>query len=196
MCSTIGSTPGVADKTATAEDNDVSPLPQTGNTERRATSQPSPVCPKEADSEKSLLPLASRARQLSAIQQQRYLHLLTRGASPLAACVQLGISVLDVEQTVQHCAIFQQRVRQAHVLLSQNVAAALYRSAMEGSVPAQTLYLKNQPPPDWQTAASDESNDNPYNKMTHDELIALARTSGLLWPTEKSPGADPTAVAD
>jgi hypothetical protein len=167
-----------------------------GEPQERLSSHPSPVSTNDDDAGSSLLPLSSRARQLSAAQQQRYLHLLTRGASPAAACLQLGISVLDVEQTIEHNPIFQQRVRQAKVLLSQNVAAALYRSAMEGSVPAQTLFLKNQPPPNWQPAEPDESTDNPYNNLTYDELIAFARASGLDRPTEDPPATDPPAVAD
>ena len=34
-------------------------------------------------------------------------------------------------------------------VLSQNVAAQLYQTAMKGSVTAQTFYLRNQPPPEW-----------------------------------------------
>ena len=44
---------------------------------------------------------------------------------------------------------FRNRIDQIHNVLSQNVAAALYRSAMEGSVSAQTFFLKNCPPPEW-----------------------------------------------
>ena len=44
---------------------------------------------------------------------------------------------------------FQSRLTRSQQTLSQNVAAALYRSAMEGSVAAQTFYLRHLPPPEW-----------------------------------------------
>ncbi|MBX3439647.1 MAG: hypothetical protein KF861_19315, partial [Planctomycetaceae bacterium] len=97
-----------------------------------------------------LFPTASHAKRLVPAAQESYLHLLTRGASPAAACGQIGMSVLDVLATIEQDEAFRLRLEQVNVLLSQNVAAALYRSAMEGSVSAQTFFLKNQPPPNWQ----------------------------------------------
>ncbi|MGE0378147.1 MAG: hypothetical protein AB7I48_22660 [Planctomycetaceae bacterium] len=125
-----------------------------------------------------------------------YLHLLTRGASPAAACGQLGVSVLDVLATIEQDDAFHRRLEQVNVLLSQNVAAALYRSAMEGSVSAQTFFLKNQPPPNWQPDESDESADCPLDRMSDDELVAFCRASGIDWPSETAAGTDPPAVAD
>ncbi len=125
-----------------------------------------------------------------------YLNALTRGASPAAACGQLGVSVLDVLATIEKAEPFRKRLDQVNVLLSQNVAAALYRSAMEGSVSAQTFFLKNQPPPNWQPGDAGESTDDPFQKMTDDELLAFCRASGIDWPSETAAGTDSPAVAD
>ena len=86
---------------------------------------------------------------LSRTSQTAYLMFLTRGASPAAACQSLGCSIFSVLRTLQEDDDFAAKIDQANRLLSQNVAAALYRSAMQGSVSAQTFYLKNRPPPDW-----------------------------------------------
>jgi len=125
-----------------------------------------------------------------------YLNALTRGASPAAACGQFGVSVLDVLATIEQVEPFRKRLDQVNVLLSQNVAAALYRSAMEGSVSAQTFFLKNQPPPNWQPGDAGEPTDDPFQKMTDDELLAFCRASGIDWPSETAAGTDSPAVAD
>ena len=44
---------------------------------------------------------------------------------------------------------FRTRATVVSDVLSQNVAAQLYQTAMKGSVTAQTFYLRNQPPPEW-----------------------------------------------
>lgn len=124
------------------------------------------------------------------------MQLLTRGASPAAACGQLAVSVLDVLATIELDEAFRQRLEQVNVLLSQNVAAALYRSAMKGSVSAQTFFLKNQPPPNWQPGEREELTDDPLNRMSDDELVAFCRASGIDWPSEGASGADPPPVAD
>ncbi len=85
----------------------------------------------------------------SAELQAEYLQLLARGASPAAACMQLNLPVMSVLNQITTDETFRSRLDQIHNVLSQNVAAALYRSAMEGSVSAQTFFLKNCPPPEW-----------------------------------------------
>lgn len=125
-----------------------------------------------------------------------YLHVLTRGASPAAACGQVGVSALDVLATIEQDQAFSERLDQVTVLLSQNVAAALYRSAMEGSVSAQTFFLKNQPPPNWHQSQASEAADDPFSRMSDDELLAYCRASGIDWPTETAAGTDPPAVSD
>src|SRR5690606_9307466 len=103
---------------------------------------------------------------------------------------------LDVLATIEQDEAFRERLDQVNVLLSQNVAAALYRSAMEGSVSAQTFFLKNQPPPNWQQSQSTEATDDPFNRMSDEELLDFCRASGIDWPTETEAGTDPPAVAD
>lgn len=63
--------------------------------------------------------------------------------------MQLNLSVTVVLNRITTDETFRDRLDQIHNVLSQNVAAALYRSAMEGSVSAQTFFLKNCPPPEW-----------------------------------------------
>lgn len=92
--------------------------------------------------------------EFTAALQDEYLHLLSRGASPAAACLQLNLPVTVVPNHINTNANFRDRLDQIHDVLSQNVAAALYRSAMEGSVSAQTFFLKNCPPPEWPAVGS------------------------------------------
>jgi hypothetical protein len=106
-------------------------------------------------------------------EQQKYLLLLSRGASPASACLQLKIALPVVSATLEHDLAFQKLFQRVNELLSQNVAAALYRSAMEGSVSAQTFYLKNRPPPEWPgllNVSAPEAED-----LTDDELVASFR---------------------
>ncbi len=95
-------------------------------------------------------------------------------ASPAAACVQLNLSVTVVLNCITTDETFRDRLDQIHNVLSQNVAAALYRSAMEGSVSAQTFFLKNCPPPEW---PGDEAQrltiDDGLDELSDDELRRL-----------------------
>ena len=107
-------------------------------------------------------------------QQQAYLQFLAKGASPAGACTQLGISLASVAVTIDADDGFRMLLSRVNELLSQNVAAALYRSAMEGSVSAQTFYLKNRPPPEWPEAVPHHDAD-PLDDLTDDELIIQFR---------------------
>ncbi len=107
-------------------------------------------------------------------QQQEYRKLLANGGSPAGACLKMGIDLSDVAVTMERSELFCRELARVQELLSQNVAAALYRSAMEGSVSAQTFYLKNRPPPEW----PDPSDDNSaalIGNLTDDELITQFR---------------------
>jgi len=116
---------------------------------------------------------------MDVLQQQLYLTLLTKGASPAAACAQMGIPLPLVASTLEADEGFRQLFDRVHELLSQNVAAALYRSAMEGRVSAQTFYLKNKPPPEW---PHDDglSDSNTPSEMTDDELLDQYRQNQSL----------------
>ncbi|MFG0295991.1 MAG: hypothetical protein ACF8PG_08810 [Maioricimonas sp. JB045] len=107
---------------------------------------------------------------------------MLRGASPAAACLQLGLPVGNVLRTMEQQPEFRERQRQVRELLSQNVAAALYRAAMEGSVSAQSFYLKNQPPPEWPQL--DEADSDIDDRMSNDELLDRCRAAGLAVPPE------------
>lgn len=125
-------------------------------------------------------------------EQMTYLQLLSRGASPAAACLQLGFGLPVVATTIEQDQAFQSLLARVNELLSQNVAAALYRSAMEGSVSAQTFYLKNRPPPEWPTL---NSNDSPtaIEELTDDELIVQFRKAAPALLAQLAPGDYPQA---
>ncbi len=109
------------------------------------------------------------------------LNLLIRGASPALACAQLGLS-LDDFHTWLADESFRQQLEQSQQTLSRNVAAALYRSAMEGSVSAQTFYLKHLPPPEWPLTEPAETPDNPLHQLSDDELLERCRAHGIDLP--------------
>ncbi|WP_437229944.1 hypothetical protein SH661x_001702 [Planctomicrobium sp. SH661] len=104
-------------------------------------------------------------------QRESFLLLLARGASPSGACKELNISLVTVAELIEQDEEFRKLLARVNELLSQNVAAALYRSAMEGKVTAQTFYVKNWPPPDW-SRAEDDPLSRQLNDLTDDELIA------------------------
>jgi len=90
---------------------------------------------------------------LNEAEQAEYLSLLGRGASPAVACRQLLVELDELAITLEEFPRFAARVRRVTELLSQNVAAALYRSALEGNVTAQSCYLRHVTPPEWLNAA-------------------------------------------
>ncbi len=106
--------------------------------------------------------------------QYSYITLLSRGASPAVACSQLDILLADVIWTMEHESGFQSMVIRVQELLSQNVAAALYRSAMEGSVSAQQNYLKAYPPPGCDPI-SDDQDAHFETEMTDEEIVTQLR---------------------
>lgn len=107
--------------------------------------------------------------------QYSYITLLSRGASPAVACSQLDILLADVIWTMEHEAGFQSMVIRVQEMLSQNVAAALYRSAMEGSVSAQQNYLKAYPPPSC-GATPDDIDAFSDAEISHEEIVTQLRS--------------------
>jgi hypothetical protein len=105
---------------------------------------------------------------------------MLRGASPASACAQLGLAVDEFHHWLADSA-FRGRLELAQHLLSRNVAAALYRSAMEGSVPAQSFYLKHLPPPEWPASTAARPDDN-LDLLSDDELSARCRALGIDLP--------------
>ncbi len=102
-----------------------------------------------------LLPTTDEVNTLTRQQQDEYLTLLTKGASAAAACQKLGISITALLVTMEQSPKFRTRATAVSDVLSQNVAAQLYQTAMKGSVTAQTFYLRNQPPPEWPSEEED-----------------------------------------
>ena len=127
--------------------------------------------------------------QLSPDMQRGYLTLLSKGASPAAACYQLGLNLMMVAATIEADETFRNLLARVNQLLSQNVAAALYRSAMEGSVSAQTFFLKNKPPPEWPHTAPDDPASEHH--LSDDELIEQFRTGATLLLAELSKADSP-----
>jgi len=122
-----------------------------------------------------LLTTTDDTPQLTRSQQTEYLRLLTLGASPAAACQKVGVSITAVLVTMDQSAGFRKRMDRVPDLLSQNVAASLYQAAMKGSVTAQTFYLKNLPPPEWDVEGDEpvtpEAKD--FENLTLDQLRQL-----------------------
>lgn len=110
--------------------------------------------------------------------QAQTLAWLLRGASPSAACAQAGVAS-EVFTAWLTDPGFRRRLEESQHLLSRNVAAALYRSAMEGNVTAQSFYLKQLPPPEWPSAASTNAAHDPFAHLTDEELLERCRAHGI-----------------
>jgi hypothetical protein len=130
------------------------------------------------------------ARRLTRIEEDELLEMLRLGAAPGAACQRLGLSLDALAAHWAEDEAFRQRVGHTRESLSQNVAAALYRTAMEGSVSAQTFYLKHLPPPEWpQPNAGGEGDE--FDRMSDEELLEFCRTHGIALPEPSlDPGGD------
>ncbi len=128
----------------------------------------------------------------SQTQQSAVLDLLYRGASPAAACAQVGVSVEAFLHTVNEEAGFRTRVREITGVLSGNVMAVLYRTAMEGNVSAQQAWLKLFPPPTFAEPAETEpaTFDELLGDLTDAELVELARAVGVDLPHEVEANLD------
>ena len=120
-----------------------------------------------------LLPTTDEVNTLTRQQQDEYLTLLTKGASAAAACQKLGISITALLVTMEQSPKFRTRAISVSDVLSQNVAAQLYQTAMKGSVTAQTFYLRNQPPPEWPTDEEEAAVPPDLAHLTTAELLSL-----------------------
>ena len=129
----------------------------------------------------------------SSEQQQEYLDLLLRGASPAAACQQLEIDLFAVVELLADDDEFRLKTDAVYDALSQNVAARLYQEAMKGSVPAMSQWLKNRPPPEWPDHASASLSNSPLEVISDEELIRLARLENLAIPPELETDASKTS---
>ena len=118
---------------------------------------------------------------LTFAQQSAILDLLYRGASPQGACGQVGVSVEAFLATASDDAGFRAKVRDIAGVLSGNVMAVLYRTAMEGNVAAQQAWLKLFPPPSFAEATPEDpmTFDELLGDLSDDELVELAQAVGI-----------------
>lgn len=117
---------------------------------------------------------------LSAAEQREFLQFLEQGGSPALACRQLGVAYRAFTLTLKQDPDFRRQIDEVNASLGQNVVAALYRSAMEGSVTAQTFWLKHRPPAEWSADEQERTVDQEtLQRMTDEELLERARTMGV-----------------
>lgn len=127
------------------------------------------------------VPLAD-APPLTPARQAELLERLLTGCSAAVACRLMGLSISSFNRTLAEDAVFADRVRQARAALRENVLAILYRSAVEGSITAQRLYLQHQSPDhsvDQSPAAV-----NIDEGLSPHELAAAYRAAGRDLPPE------------
>ncbi len=103
-------------------------------------------------------------------EQQEILDLVLRGASPAAACLRLNVSFDRLYRTLEADPEFRRRWDELLEMLSQNVAAALYQTALKGNVTAQTFFLRSLPPRDWTAVSSAASPDDDLSQLSDEEL--------------------------
>ena len=137
-----------------------------------------------------------RGRLLLVREQKQLVELVERGVGRAAACRKLGFSYDSYLCTHDELPNFALAVRLALAGIDQNVEMALYKSAMEGSVTAQTFWIKGRRPEGWEQdrappqakgarpGASDDrapqpSDDDELSKLSDRELIERARAEGV-----------------
>ncbi len=135
------------------------------------------------------------AERLTSVQQADYLHLLRQGASPAGACGRLGLDLDAVQRTLDDDPAFREQCEAIQQQLSQNVATRLYHSAMEGSVSAQTCYLRNVPPPEWHHAVGVATSDDDLEQLSDEELLERVHATCIDLPPEVAADLDPPAGA-
>jgi len=117
-------------------------------------------------------------------EQDAVLEQLARGASlPLAARA-IDVPLAEVVTAIRRDRELRQAIRLIQRGLSQNVAAALYRAAIEGSVSAQTYWLTHRPPPGWPKKFEKGNDDSRFRHLSDEQLLALARAKDVGIPIE------------
>lgn len=141
------------------------------------------------DSTETVTLLTPRAQEapaplLTPEQQEFFLDLRSRGASPTVACQQLGTPLASFLRTMDDDPDFKAAVDQVNAALSQNVVAALYQTAMKGNVTAQKLWLATSPPPGWRDEIAGQNDSDPLDALSDEELVELSRAMGIEIPPE------------
>lgn len=137
--------------------------------------------------------LEPEAPPLTPEQREQYLLLLVQGASLTFACRKLDVSLLAVMQAMEANEGFREEVERAGEALSSSVAAALYKSAVSGSVTAQMFYLRSRPPSAWLTPLGEGSDD--LDELTDAELFTKCLAEGVPVPAEAQKMPGPAAGA-
>ncbi len=119
-----------------------------------------------------------RVTLLTPEQKQEYISLMQWGAPPLAACARVGASIDEIETTLARDGDFAHRVQRARALLMENVAAAMYKSAMGGSVYAQSNYLRQCRPPE------QPKENSIVDGMSRGQLRMIMRNATQQWQDE------------
>lgn len=126
-----------------------------------------------------------RGRLLNAAEQQAVLDLLAKGWGRVLACRKISVSHQTLLRTLDECDAFRRQVMTTEQGLDENVQMALYKSALEGSVTAQTLWLKNRrdgaadsPSAPSELAPGDATLEN----LTDEQLIERAQAVGIELP--------------
>ncbi|WP_459555312.1 hypothetical protein [Lacunimicrobium album] len=81
--------------------------------------------------------------------QELVLEVLLRGGSVAIAAGQAEVSVHEVYRWLEEDEAFARRYRNVMRALDQNVIAKIYQEAMQGSLPALSLWVKEREPVDW-----------------------------------------------
>lgn len=127
---------------------------------------------------------AAASEPFTRAEQAELLVWLQKGASPAAACAQLGRPVEKFWTTLQHDREFSDTFQRLYDTLSQNVLSALYQSAMKGSVTAQQFWLRQRPATQWTTAHDDDEPIHTLRGLNDNQLVDACRTAGLDLPAD------------
>ncbi|MBX3442903.1 MAG: hypothetical protein KF774_10895 [Planctomyces sp.] len=112
-------------------------------------------------------------------QQNAFLKLAALGGSPAAVCQKLGLELEQVSRTLAADSEFRRRTEDVRRTQYENVRAALYRSAMEGNVSAQTLFIRLEQAAPEAAADTGPAGDDLEN-LSDAELLSLFERLSVL----------------
>ena len=106
-------------------------------------------------------------RPLDGRTREALLRLMMGGGSLQAACGRLGVEIDDVRAAADEDPRLAQRLRRCRTSMADNVLSRMYLVAMDGSVPAASLFLKHVPPKDAESsdAPEDDLHDADHAKL-------------------------------
>lgn len=122
--------------------------------------------------------------------QELVLEVLLRGGSVAGAAGQAEVSVHEVYRWLEEDETFAHRYRNVMRALDQNVIAKIYQEAMQGSLPALSLWVKEREPVDWKRC--DEETAVNWEGMDDGELREIVFRS-VNEQGDRSLAGDPSA---